>query len=59
MTQKPKKMSNMHPTKKEKKNGDELRCSRRVTISCFLYDTRCVTHIYSSVRWKSWQWYMK
>jgi len=29
-------MSNTHLTKKRNKNGGELRCSRRVTSSCFL-----------------------
>ena len=32
------------------KTGGELRCSRKVFSSCFLLDTRRVTHIYSHVR---------
>ena len=32
------------------KTGGELRCSRRVNSSCFLYDIHRFTHIYSQVR---------
>ena len=43
-TQKTKRMGKTDPTRK---TGGEPMCWRRVVSSCFLYNTRRVTHIYS------------